>query len=69
MNEMDEPFIEQLRQYEGKWVAIYETETERQIVGSGDDAVEAKRDAEKNGYTEVVLLGVPRFDAVFIPVA
>lgn len=65
MNE--EQFLEQLRQYEDKWIAISETEAGREIVGCGDDAVEAKRDAERKGYTDVMLFGVPRFDAVLIP--
>jgi hypothetical protein len=55
---------EELGQYEAKWVAILESE--RKIVGSGDDAYEAKHDAEANGYPEIVLLKVPRFDCAHI---
>jgi hypothetical protein len=41
-------------------------ESKREIVGSGNDAYEAKLDAEANGYPEVVLLKVPRFDRAYI---
>lgn len=62
--ESSDPLEEELGRYEDKWVAILEPE--RKIVGSGDDAYEAKLNAEANGYTEVVLLKIPRFDRAYI---
>jgi hypothetical protein len=59
-----DPLQEELAQYEDKWVAILESK--RKVVGSGNDAYEAKLDAEANGYPEIVLLRVPRFDRAYI---
>lgn len=58
---------EQLRDYENKWVAIYDPD--EKIVGSGDDPIEAKTDAERNGYKEISLFQVPPFDLVYVPLA
>ena len=55
---------EELGQYEDKWVAILEPD--RKIVGSGDDSYEAKLNAESNGYPDIVLFKVPRFDRAHI---
>jgi hypothetical protein len=48
-----------LMNYENKWVAI--SQGEDKVVGSGDDADEAIRDAERNGYDEPILFKVRRF--------
>lgn len=55
---------DELGRYENKWVAILESE--QKIVGSGNDAFEAKRDAEANGYLEIRLLRVPKFDTAYV---
>jgi hypothetical protein len=39
--------------YAGKWVAILESE--QKVVGSGNDAYEAKVDAERKGYADTAL--------------
>jgi hypothetical protein len=57
----------QLEKYEDKWIAI--AESEEKIVGSGENAFEAKENAERNGYQETILFKVPSFDAALIPVA
>lgn len=57
------PF-ELLKNYENKWVALLEPD--QQIVGSGNDAVEATHDAKQRGYNQVTLFYVPRFDTYFI---
>ena len=62
--ETDEPLEEQLGRYEDKWVAILESE--QRVVGSGDNAYDAKVNAEANGYPETTLLKVPRFDTVYV---
>ncbi|MGH9764054.1 MAG: DUF5678 domain-containing protein [Blastocatellia bacterium] len=45
MGEHDRSY--ELLNYENKWVAFLEPD--EKIVGSGDDAYEAKMDAERNG--------------------
>ena len=45
-----------LLKYVNQWVAILESE--ERIVGSGPDAFEAQQDAERNGYSEVLLMRV-----------
>lgn len=67
MNKQELKFIEELGQYENRWVAIVETEEEQRIVGSGGDAVEAARNAEVNGYPEAFLFKVFPYEARYIP--
>ena len=50
----------ELLKYTNRWVAILESE--ERIVGSGSDAYEAQQDAEKRGYTEVLLMRVRATD-------
>lgn len=57
--------IEALKRYENKWVAILEPD--KKIVGSGDDASEAKKNAEKLGYKNFILLKMMSFHAGYIP--
>ena len=49
-----------LMKYENQWVAILEPE--ERIVGIGADAYEAQQDAERNGYSEVLLMRVRSAD-------
>jgi len=51
----------ELMKHENRWVAILEPE--ERIVGTGADAYEAQQDAERNGYSEVVLMRVRSADA------
>jgi hypothetical protein len=53
----EDVLADELGKYEGKWVAILESE--QKVVGSGNDAYEAKVDAERNGYTDTALFRVP----------
>lgn len=55
----------QLEKYENKWVAI--DESQEKIVGVGNDAFEATKDAEHHGYQETILFKVPSFDSALIP--
>ena len=57
--------IEELRNYENQWVALLEPD--KKVVAAGDDAAEVKRDAEQKGYTNVILMWVPPFDAYYVP--
>jgi len=58
---------DQLEKYENKWVAI--DESLEKIVGVGNDAFEATKDAEDHGYQETILFKVPSFDSALIPLA
>ena len=50
----------ELLKYENRWVAILEPE--ERVVGAGNDAYEAKQDAERNGYSDVLLMRVRASD-------
>jgi Family of unknown function (DUF5678) len=63
---MDNPTYN-LTEYEDRWVALSEPEGE--VVGVGNDAYEANRDAERNGYKEPLILKVPSSDYGYVPVA
>ncbi len=67
LSEKEAAYLAELRKYENKWVAVLESEDEELIVGSGKDAVEAKRDAQAKGFNDVVLFWVRPFDAGYIP--
>jgi len=51
-----DPLEDELGKYENQWVAI--SETERKVVGSGENALEAKAEAEANGYRDTALFKV-----------
>jgi hypothetical protein len=68
LNEDDEDtFVEELRRYEHKWVAIRQLDGSETIVGSGLNAVEAIRDAEAKGFYDTVLFKVPPSNKGYIP--
>jgi hypothetical protein len=67
IEERELAFLEELKKYENKWVAIYERDAGEVIVGSGDDAVEAMRQAEASGFSDAVLMKVTAFDTGYIP--
>lgn len=54
--ETKDPLEDELGKYENKWVAI--SEPERKVVGSGNNAIEAKNDAEAHGYLDATLFKV-----------
>ena len=51
----------ELLKYENQWVAI--SEPEQKVVGTGPDAFEAKQAAERNGYSDVLIMRVRATDA------
>jgi uncharacterized protein DUF5678 len=57
----------EIEKFEDKWIAI--DESEKKIVGVGDNALEATADAERKGYQETILFKVPSFDSAFIPLS
>ena len=50
--------------YEDKWVAILEDE--ERVVGSGETPVQAKAEAEANGYPETALFKVQPFGKFYV---
>jgi len=62
---MHTPSYEQLQRYENKWVAL--RQPDQQVVGSGNDVSEAKRNAAVHGYTDVIFLKVYPFNMSYIP--
>jgi len=65
--EQEMAFVEVLRDYEDRWVAIIESGGTETVVGSGRDAVEALADAKSKGFENTVLFRVPPFNTTFIP--
>lgn len=53
-----------LRNYEGKWVAI--SEDEDRVVGSGDTPIQAKAEADAKGYGDAALFKVRPFDGYYV---
>ena len=51
-----DPLEDELDKYENKWVAI--SEPDRKVVGSGDRAIDAKSEADANGYSDAALFKV-----------
>jgi len=46
---MSEALIQQLKEHEGEWVALFGLDGEMMIVASGEDAAEASEKAAKKG--------------------
>ena len=67
--EQEMAFVEAMREYEDRWIAIVESDGNETIVGSGRDAVEALADAKAKGFQNAVLFKVPPFNTTFIPLA
>lgn len=67
--EMDLEFPNLIRDYENKWVAIVEVDGKEIVVGSGDNAGEATRQARNSGYLETLLFKVPSFHVSYAPLA
>jgi hypothetical protein len=65
--EQEMAFVEALRDYEDRWVAIIESDGTETVVGSGQDALEALSDAKTKGFENAILFRVPPFNTTFIP--
>ena len=68
LDEQELAFFHELQKYVNKWVAVlgYGSENET-IVASGDTIVQARTEAESQGYREVTFVKVPSGDRVFVP--
>jgi hypothetical protein len=67
IEERELAFLEELKKYENKWVAVRESDGREMVVGSGDDAVQAMREAEANGFGDAFLMHIDPFDKGYIP--
>ncbi|HKZ79530.1 MAG TPA: DUF5678 domain-containing protein [Pyrinomonadaceae bacterium] len=59
-------FAELVRNYENQWIAIEDRGDVEVIVGAGQTAVEAAKEASDKGYPQAVLFKVPSFKARFV---
>lgn len=66
LTEKELSYLNELRKYEGQWVAVLKAEDGNIIVGSGNDAVEAKRNAQSNGFNNAFLLWVRPFKGKYV---
>jgi uncharacterized protein DUF5678 len=66
---MKDELLQQLKMYEGKWVALLGTEDDMTVVAAGEDAAEAIERAVKKGYTETTLLKILPSDVAYVPMA
>ena len=64
MTEEKKSLENDLMNYENKWVAILEEED--RVVGSGNTPMEAKAEADANGYEEAALFKVRGFDKYYV---
>lgn len=62
---MDTKLLEQLKHYENKWVALLDKTQE--IVGAGEDASQARREAEDKGIKDAILFRVMPFTGRYVP--
>jgi Family of unknown function (DUF5678) len=66
---MNDELLQQVKKYEGKWVALFGSDEEMEIVAIGEDAAEVSEHAAEKGYTETILLRVLPPDISNIPFA
>ena len=62
----EEAFAELIREYENLWVAIIEKDGVESVVGHGNTAVEAAKEATSNGHLRAMLFKVPSFNSRFV---
>lgn len=67
--DVDTHFPSIIQEFENKWVALAEVDGTESVVGSGDDATEATRQAKARGFLETVLFKVPSFHISYAPSA
>jgi hypothetical protein len=68
-DEREMAFLAEAEKYEGKWIAIANYDSDKEIiVGSGVSLKEARRSAEASGFKDVTFFKVPPSNRVFIPI-
>jgi hypothetical protein len=65
--DIDSDFPAIIGNFENKWVAIAEVDGKETVVGSGDDATQATREAKAKGFFETYLFRVPSFHVSYAP--
>ena len=65
--DIDSDFPKIIGNFENKWVAIAEVDGKEAVVGSGDDATQATREAKAKGFFETYLFKVPSFHVSYAP--
>jgi hypothetical protein len=65
--DIDSDFPEIIGNFENKWVAIAEVDGKDTVVGSGEDATQATREAKAKGFFETYLFKVPSFHVSYAP--
>ena len=65
--EIDSDFSGIIEEFENKWVAIAEVDGKETVVGSGDDATQATREAKARGFFDTYLFRVPSFHVSYAP--
>jgi hypothetical protein len=65
--EVESVFAEDLTPYQGKWLALVESEGVQHIVGSGADAEQAMKEATAKGFSDAYLYKVFPFDQAYVP--
>lgn len=66
-DDIDSNFPEVIGNFENKWVAIAEVDGKETVVGSGEDATQATREAKAKGFFETYLFKVPSFHVSYAP--
>ena len=59
-------FADLVRDYENLWVAIVEKDGVEFVMGHGQTAVEAAKEASEKGYPQAMLFKVPSFKKRFV---
>lgn len=59
-------FAEVIRDYENLWVAIVEKDGVEFVMGHGQTAVQAAKEASEKGYPQAMLFKVPSFKRRFV---
>ena len=59
-------FADLVKEHEDQWVAIVEKDGIESVVGSGNTAVEAVKEAATKGYPQTMLFRVPSFSTRFV---
>jgi hypothetical protein len=59
-------FAEVIREYENLWVAIVEKDGVEFVMGHGQTAVQAAKEASEKGHPQAMLFKVPSFKSRFV---
>jgi hypothetical protein len=66
VRDKESAFADLVRDHENQWVAIIERDGVEFVVGTGNTAVEAVKEASAKGHPQAMLFKVPSFKTRFI---